>query len=123
MKSGYGFCAAEAAELETDAPQTAYTQAQTSVMFFPEFDYQTYFRVLDRDIGNDQTTFQFKENRYSTYRSRSHFTPIWYPDGNYQVYAETYDAWTPAGMLSVAGSPSLRITGSLFDDWHIAPKN
>lgn len=122
MKSGYGFNTKVISQIETNASQTAYTQAQTSVMFFPEFDYQTYFRVLNRNIDLYKSTFNFKENRYSSYRSRSHFTPIWYPDGTYTAYAKTYDAWTPAGMLSVNVSPTLTIAGNLFDDWHIAPK-
>ncbi|MDO4563327.1 MAG: hypothetical protein Q4C12_05785, partial [Clostridia bacterium] len=89
---------------------------------FPEFSYETYFRVLDRTALSGKSTFVFKENRYSTYNSRAHFTPIWYPDGTYETCTRVYDAWTPAGMLSVNKSASLRISGNLFDDWHIAPK-
>ena len=122
MKSGYGFGTSVVSQIETNAPMTAYTQAQSSVMYFPEFDYLTYFRVLDKNVENYKSTFRFKENRFSSYRSRVHFTPVWYPDGVYKAYAKTYDAWTPAGMLSVNLSPSLVVGGNLFDDWHIAPK-
>lgn len=122
MKSGYGFRANTETHIETDAPATAYTQAQTAVMYFPEFQYQTYFRVLDKDIQTYQSAFRFKENRYSTYKSRAHFTPIWYPDGEYKSYTQIYDAWTPAGMLRVNQSGMLEISGNLFEDWHIAPK-
>ena len=122
MKSGYGFGTSVVSQIETNAPMTAYTQAQSSVMYFPEFDYQTYFRVLDKNVENYKSTFRFKENRFSSYRSRVHFTPVWSPDGVYKAYAKTYDAWTPAGMLSVNLSPSLVVGGNLFDDWHIAPK-
>ena len=122
MKSGYGFRVNTETHIETDAPATAYTQAQTAVMYFPEFQYQTYFRVLDKDIQTYQSAFKFKENRYSTYKSRAHFTPIWYPDGEYKSYTQIYDAWTPAGMLRVNQSGMLEISGNLFEDWHIAPK-
>lgn len=57
----------------------------------------------------------------STYNRRTHFTPIWYPDGSYTVNTWVIDCWTPAGMLSVNLTDSLNIRGNLWDDWHIAP--
>ena len=123
MKSGYGFDTSLECIIDTNAPARAYTQAQTTQMFFPEFEYSTYFRVLDRNVQSYRSTFQFKENRYSTYKSRSHFTPVWFPDGAYKTYTMVYDAWTPAGMLRVNKTASLNIVGNLFEDWHIAPKN
>ena len=122
MKSGYGFETKVTANTLSDAPYSSYTQAQNSVMYFPEFKYQTYFRVLDKTVKAYSSAFVFKENKYSTYNSRAHFTPVWYPDGTYRVYTKTFDAWTPAGMLSVSTTPSLTIKDNLFDDWHIAPK-
>ena len=122
MKSGYGFDTSLECRIDTNAPVRAYTQAQTTQMFFPEFEYSTYFRVLDRNVQSYRSTFQFKENRYSTYKSRSHFTPVWFPDGAYKTYTMVYDAWTPAGMLRVNKTASLNIVGNLFEDWHIAPK-
>lgn len=122
MKSGYGFGTAMECSITTNAPTRAYTQAQTTQMFFPEFEYNTYFRVLERNVQTHKTTFIFKENKYSTYKSRSHFTPVWFPDGAYRTYTFVYDAWTPAGMLRVNKTASLEISGDLFEDWHIAPK-
>ena len=123
MKSGYGSNTSLECSIETNAPKRAYTEAQTTQMFFPEFDYGTYFRALDRNVLAYKSTFKFKENRYSTYKSRSHFTPVWFPDGAYKTYTFVYDAWTPAGMLRVNKTASLEIVGNLFEDWHIAPKN
>ena len=60
-------------------------------------------------------------NEYSTYDRRTHFTPIWYPDGAYTVNTWVIDCWTPVGMLSVNLSDTLTISGNLWDDWHIAP--
>lgn len=123
MKSGYGFNTSLECSVQTNAPKRAYTQAQTTQMFFPEFDYSTYFRVLDRNVLTYKSAFKFKENKYSTYKSRSHFTPVWFPDGAYKTYTLVYDAWTPAGMLRVNKTASLEIDGNLFEDWHISPKN
>lgn len=50
------------------------------------------------------------------YNQKVHFTPIWFPDGKYAVYAEVIDAWTPDGMLSVNLTDEITIKGSLYDD-------
>ena len=91
-------------------------------MYFPEFGYETYFRVLDRNVNTYRSAFKFKENRFSTYLSRAHFTPVWYLDGAYKTYTEVFDAWTPAGMLKVNKNAGIDIEDNLFSDWHIAPK-
>ena len=51
--------------------------------------------------GGYDMTHEFKKNGYSTYERRTHFTPIWYPDGSYTPYTWLLDCWTPAGMLSI----------------------
>lgn len=66
---------------------------------------------------------EFQENRYSTYKRRTHFTPIWYPDGDYTPYTWLIDCWTPTGMLSMNLNDSITIDGNLWSDWHIAPQN
>ena len=63
------------------------------------------------------------DNPYSTYNRPTHFTPIWYPDGSYTPYTWLLDCWTPAGMLSLNLTDSVRISGDLWEDWHIAPTN
>lgn len=123
MKSGYGFNIKVTSEVSTNGLSSSITQAQNAVTYFPEFKYQTYFRVLDRTVRSASASFEFKPNRYSTYNSRSHFTPIWYPDGNYVPYTQVYDAWTPAGMLTANLSDAIIIQSNLFADWHAAPKN
>ena len=67
-------------------------------------------------------THEFQKNPYSTYERRTHFTPIWYPDGSYTAYTWLIDCWTPAGMLSMNLKDSLTIEGNLWSDWHIAPQ-
>ena len=115
MKSGYGINEQVTASISGNGE---YTSLQNAVTYFPEFYYQTYWRLLDRMSGS---TLEFRRNKYSTYNNRTHFTPVWYPDGNYTVYTWAIDCWTPAGMLSVNLTDSLTIKGNVFDDWHIAP--
>lgn len=116
MKSGYGVNQVVTAQVGTNQ-STAVTAAQTAVTYFPEFGYQSYWRLLDR-TGSQ---FEFARNRYSTYNRRTHFTPIWLPDGSYTQYTYLMDCWTPIGMLSINLHDSVNISGSLWDDWHIAP--
>ena len=121
MKSGYGFNQTVTASVSTNQ-SSAVTGAQTAVTYFPEFAYQTYWRLLERMSSGYSARFEFKENQYSTYGSRTHFTPIWYPDGSYTPHTWLIDSWTPDGMLSLNLTDNIPIRGSLWDDWHIAPQ-
>ena len=62
------------------------------------------------NVGYDMT-HEFKKNGYSTYERRTHFTPIWYPDGSYTPYTWLLDCWTPAEMLSMNLNDSITIDG------------
>ena len=121
MKSGYGFNQTVTASVSTNQ-SSAVTGAQNAVTYFPEFSYQTYWRLLERMSSGYSARFEFKENQYSTYGSRTHFTPIWYPDGSYTPHTWLIDSWTPDGMLSLNFTDNITIRGSLWDDWHIAPQ-
>ena len=91
------------------------TGAQNAVAYFPEFEYKTYDRVLEKTVSR---TFECKENLYSQVRHRVHFTPLWYPDDLYEVQAQLIDCWCPAGMLRVSKSyDNLYIDGAVYDDW------
>jgi len=120
MKSGYGINQAVTANVSTNQ-SSAVTEAQTAVTYFPEFQYKTYWRLLERTSRGYSSKFEFASNKYSTYKRRTHFTPIWFPDGSYTPYTWLIDCWTPAGMLSMNLTDSVTIRGSLWDDWHIAP--
>lgn len=121
IKSGYGVnIEVSASASASDA--SAVTEPQTAVSYFPEFYYQTYWRLLDRTSSGMNATFQFKQNEYSTYNRRTHFTPIWIKDGSYTVYTYVIDCWTPDGMLCKNLTGSVNISGDLWKDWHIAPK-
>ena len=123
MKSGYGVSNTVTATVSTSASMSHYTYGQTAVSYFPEFNYTTYWRLLDRLSSGKTARFQFAENIYSTYKQRVHFSPVWFPDGSYTVNTHVMDIWTPAGMLCANLTDSVTISGSLYDDWHIAPGN
>jgi hypothetical protein len=119
MKSGYGVNINISTLPTTNAPSSQVTNAQNVITYFPEFYYDTYWRLLDA-IGSGK--FAFKENKYSTFNSRVHFTPLWFPDGRYSVYSEIIDMWTPDGMLRINLTDDVTIDGDLYMDWHIGPK-
>ena len=123
MKSGYGLNMEVRAQLWSNAPSGHLTQAQNCVAYFPEFYYSEYCRLLECTTEGYSAVFEFQKNPYSTYQQRTHFTPVWFPNGTYTVYAQVLDAWTPAGMLQINPSSSVMIQGSLFADWHIRPVN
>ena len=76
MKSGYGVKTEVRATLSTDAPTSHITYPQTAFSVFPEFQYQTYLRLLQRS-GGQSAKFIFKPNEFSTYDRTVHFTPLW----------------------------------------------
>jgi hypothetical protein len=121
MKSGYGINQSVTAHVSTNQ-SSAVTQAQTAVSYFPEFKYKTYWRLLEQTQSGYNAKFEFASNKYSTYKRRTHFTPIWMPDGIYTVYSWLADCWTPAGMLSMNLTDSVILKGNLWDDWHIGPQ-
>ena len=118
MRSGYGINQTVTGSISSNQ-SSAVTQPQNAVSYFPEFRYETYWRLLER-MGSGR--FEFQKNDYSTYKNRTHFSPIWMPDGAYTVNTWLIDGWTPDGMLSANLTDSLTIRGSLWDDWHVGPK-
>lgn len=121
MKSGYGLNETVSARVSTNQP-SAVTGAQTAVTYFSEFGYQTYWRLLERMSSGYSSRFEFQKNPYSTYNRRTHFSPIWFPDGSYTPYTWLIDCWSPAGMLSMNLTDSVTIRDNLWTDWHIAPQ-
>lgn len=122
MKSGYGINQTVTANVSTNQ-SSAVTGAQNAVTYFPEFQYKSFWRLLECSGGSYSPTFEFKKNEYSTYNHRTHFTPIWMPDGSYSPYTWLIDCWTPTGMLSMNLTDAVSISGNLWTDWHIAPQN
>lgn len=123
LKSGYGINMTATADMRSGAPASHITQVQTCVAYFPEFHYTDYWRLLEPTSPGYSAQFEFQRNEYSTYNRRTHFTPVWFPDGNYTVYAQVIDVWTPAGMLRMHLNDTLTIHDNLFSDWHVRPLN
>ena len=122
MRSGYGVKINVISDVDSSSSSTHVTGAQTAVTYFPEFAYSKYWRLLDCFQDGLSSSFQFKNNIYSTYNRRVHFTPIWFPDAKYTAYTLVEDAWTPAGMLSAHLTDYVTIDGNVYDDWHIGPQ-
>ena len=119
MKSGYGVKTDVRAVLSTSSPSGHYTNPQTAFSVFPEFQYETYLRLLQRVSSGRSAKFTFQPNEYSTYNRNVHFTPVWFPDNTrFVVYTQVCDAWTPDGMLSVNLNDYVSIHQSVFDDWY-----
>jgi hypothetical protein len=87
--------------------------------YFPEFRYSQYFRQLQQ-IGGQ---YVFRQNKFSTFNERTHYTPWWFPDNaNYEIVARSDFAYTPSGQLRLFEvSDAIRIEKNLMDDWRIAP--
>ncbi len=126
MKSGYGFsikiyrCAIMLSGYE-HAPYSAYTPIQYAYASFPEYGYSSATgKCRTLEIGGNGVYWEFRQN--GSY-GKVHFTPLWYPDGNYTVKATKRDMWTPSGMLTASVvTNSIKISGSAYDDWFVGQK-
>lgn len=125
MKSGYGVQAECQVVVSTMGMASSYdvTPVQNVVALFSEFGYKLYdrFLVTSSSLTNGyRATWNFKQNEFSYYNSRVHFTPLWYPDNtNYVVEAAVFDCWTPGGQLYTTVSDQIQIYKSCLDDWYI----
>lgn len=124
LKSGYGISESVTSgivltsSIGSAIDSVSATSAQLSESRYPEFNYYYagYFRLFDC-MGNG--SFQLKQNPYSQYSFRTHYVPIWFPDGAYTVLATISQAWTPAGMLGRDTTGTVQIQGALPDDWYV----
>ena len=100
-----------------------FTWSQYSYMIWPEFQYEVDYELPTISTlvkENGKWTLPIFENpdKNKVY-GPVHFTPLWYPDGNYTAYACHSDIWTPMGMMTVGTSDFIEIEGSAYDDWWI----
>ncbi len=124
IKSGYGvylkytpsFIARTGYTL---ADKDAFTEPQTAYATFPEFQYlsnEGKCKTLEKVSGKWVFQQDFSIEDYD----RLHFTPLWYPDGDYVISVTVSDMWTPAGMITARGNaPTIKISGSAYDDWYL----
>lgn len=122
IKSGYGVSQVVTGVLKTNDSSNV-TGLQSGISMFPDFYYKDYYRVLDLvEDKKKKAILRFRNNRFSTYNRRTHFTPIWYPDFiDYDVYTYVFDLWTPAGMLSANLMDGVYVNGNLWQDWTVRP--
>lgn len=140
FKSGYGYKLSLNSKVASNTnvnPQKYLSGVGSAFTYFSEFNFKEGVTQLDAfDQYNRQSqrtdqkyydstaeaTLEFKENSFSANNSRVHFTPLWYPDGKYTIYTESFDAWTPGGMLSLTKSADFNMNGNVYDDWQVNEK-
>lgn len=95
---------------------SAYTSVQTAYCLIPEFGYSSE-KGKFRSLENINGIFCFEKNNADSGKNRLHFTPIWYPDGEYAMSVTALDFWTPAGMSkTVRMTKTVGIEDSAYDD-------
>lgn len=108
--------------------------AQGGAVFFPEFQYSTETNKYESLFGlsaiNSEAVGRLQHNKYTRLENGEyptdgyymHYTPLWYPDGEYNVVAYMRGVWTPFGMLSGYALDSITIQGDMYDDWWLGYK-
>lgn len=121
IKSGYGLTldlsnGARYISGKTQPTGDAFTTPQYAVARLPEYEYSLEVgkcKTLSLTSGH----WHFPQN--GSY-GKIHFTPLWYPNGNYIVNITQSDMWTPAGMITkTMNSKTIKITDSAYDDWYV----
>lgn len=119
-RSGYGI----GVEMTDEQAQSVGAQGFTAgLVLFPEYGYADYACRLQRDedklvMEMNPYSMYYGDILYSDY-SRVHFTPVWYPDGEYNIVVFLYEYWTPAGMLWDYAEYTVHLNGTVYDDWYI----
>ncbi len=98
------------------APVNSYTLPQYGYAYFPEYGYSKESgKITTLNLSNGKWIFS-PTGSYGNV----HFTPLWYPDGNYIIRVELTDMWTPSGMLrNEYKSNKIIIKDSAYDDWYV----
>ena len=126
IKSGYGIqvsstnCMTGVNNTESASYGTMYTMCQYAYAALPEYNYEL-------GEGKCKTLTSGRKNQYSQWifpttgkAENTHYTPVWYPDGMYQVIVHESDAWTPNGMITANNVPNiLTVNGNMYDDYYV----
>ena len=98
-------------------------------VYYPEYNY-TYAKDKSNNLqlqskelsgGTQKYTFTFEPDQHSISGNRMHKTPVWYPDGQYTVFYNIFDIWTPAGELTATEKATIIIDGNMYDDSYVVP--
>ena len=125
MESGFGFSVQCTTTLTTnyDHPEKL-VGTQMVWERYPESAYGQFadwqnvrdsLEIKTGEAGDMTITWQLAVNPYSTTGSRLHYTPLWYPDGNYIAWAQAFYAWSPVGQLYEHKTDTLTIEGDMYD--------
>jgi subtilase family serine protease len=125
MESGFGFSVSCTTALTTnyDHPEKL-VGAQMVWVRCPESAYgqlsawqnvRDNLEVKTGGAGEMTVTWQLAVNLYSVTGSRLHYTPIWFPDGEYVAWVQTFYAWSPIGQLYEHKTDTLTIEGDMYD--------
>ena len=89
---------------------------QAAVARLPEFEYSNVVgKCKTLALSSDKWIFPANGSYGNV-----HFTPLWYPDGDYTVSITLSDMWTPAGMITrTVNTNTIKITDSAYDDWYV----
>ena len=122
MNSGYGITMSltNGAKVTNgsypSAPEGSYTLPQYGYAYFPEYGYsKDSGKITTLNLSNGKWIFSATGSYGNV-----HFTPLWYPDGDYIVRVELTDMWTPSGMMkNEYKSNRIIIKDSAYDDWYV----
>ena len=125
MESGFGVQIALRTQLTTnyDHPEKL-VGVQMAWVFSPEAGYGQYskwsgvFDALEISAGSSGdkiTQWRYAVNPWSESGSRLHYTPLWFPDGQYTVLSQAFYAWSPAGQMYWYDAGSVDILGDMYD--------
>ena len=123
LRSGYGFtCSFEAVTLGvtgyTMPAADCYSVSQVSCCLLPEYRY-AFGANLCRSFQKTGSLWSFCP---SSAMNEQHYTPLYFPDGDYNIQITASESWTPAGAITTSEPVTLQITGSLYDDWYNSAK-
>ncbi|MEG1513385.1 MAG: CARDB domain-containing protein [Clostridia bacterium] len=93
----------------TFAPESGYGQIS---------EWSVAFDALEAYAGSPGGTnviWQYEMNPWSETGSRLHYTPLWFPDGQYTILSQAFYAWSPAGQLYWYDAESVDILGDMYD--------
>ncbi len=98
------------------APADSYTLPQYGIAMFPEYSYsKENGNITTLTLSGDKWIFPVNGSYGNV-----HFTPLWYPDGDYIVRIQLSDMWTPSGMMKKEyKSNTIIIKDSAYDDWYV----
>ena len=125
MESGFGFSVQCATTLSTDydhpeklvGPQLVWMRCPESA-YGQTSDWQNVRDSLIPETGNSGGSailWQLGINPWSVTGQRLHYTPLWFPDGQYTALVQAFYAWSPVGQLYEYETDALTIQGDMYD--------